>query len=93
MERYTHGIFGSSDVQASVANAEILPSPPAEWNFPYPFYKFKFYNLADCHIIINGGQPIFIPAYTNFFTEDGDKIITSFKIQESGVNFTWVGYC
>jgi hypothetical protein len=85
------GYLGSSSLQISVANAEILPSSPSNWTTPYNFYKFSFKNDQDCHIIINGGNQIFIRANQGFEMNEIDDTITSFKIVESGITFNWIG--
>jgi hypothetical protein len=85
------GYLGSSSLQTSTANAEILPSSPSDWTIPYNFYKFSFKNDQDCHIIINGGNQIFIRANQGFEMDEMDKPITSFKIAESSITYNWVG--
>jgi len=89
------GYYGSSSWQTSVANAEILPSPPVSWTTPYNFHKLSLFNKADCTLIVNGNDsvPIFVPANMGFgiSPDDGDLVIWSLKIIETGIQFTWVG--
>jgi hypothetical protein len=57
--RIGSGVLGSPNIQTSTANQEIVPVPPVEWsNTKYSIYKLNFYNMGDCHMKINGGDPI-----------------------------------
>lgn len=80
--RIGNGFKGSPSLQTSVANAEILPAG-------YSFYKFNFNARTDCTIIING-EEIYVDAGI-FKTNETDAPITSFKIKEDGLFFTWCG--
>ena len=85
------GYLGSSALETSVAGQEILPSPPAIWTNVYKFYKFSFINNSDCTVIINSGSPIFLRAYQGMNVSQNDKEISSFKIVENGIKFSWMG--
>jgi len=77
------GYIGSPNPQTSVANEEIIPSGKT-------VYKFVFHCESQCHISINGGTPIFINS-GSFGMGIEDLWLTSFKIIESGVVFTYFG--
>jgi hypothetical protein len=87
--RIGSGYKGSSALQTSVANQEILPAKPTGWTIPYSFYKFSFKCKEDCTIIVNG-EEIFWEAGV-FEISETDAPITSFKIKQTGIHFTWVG--
>jgi hypothetical protein len=89
--RIGNGYLGSNNLQTSIGNTEILPTPPSDWTEPYNFYKFSFKNDQDCHIIINSGNQIFLRANQGFEMNEIDETITSFKIVESGITFNWIG--
>jgi hypothetical protein len=89
---YMNGYVGSSNLQTSVANQEIISLPPVTWYYKtYLFYKFEFFNDQDCHIIINNTTPIFVRALQGFSSCTPDNGISSFKIVEDGITFNWVG--
>lgn len=90
--RIGNGFLGSSTITTSEANEEIIPSPPVEWSKGYSVYKLNFNNANDCTVSINGGDPILLVANERFKTDSEDAVITSFVIQESGVNYSWVGF-
>jgi hypothetical protein len=85
-----NGYFGSSALETSVANAELIPTKPADWTQGYSVKKLSFMNNSDCTLIINGGDPIFIRGYQGFSTDYNDKYITSLKIGENGVVYNIV---
>lgn len=87
--RIGSGYKGSSSVQVSVANADIIPLMAN--GKPYNFYKFSFNNIgSDCHISINGGDWILLRANQGFNCDIHDLPIYSFKIQESDINFNFI---
>jgi SPX domain protein involved in polyphosphate accumulation len=82
------GYIGSSDIQTSTANQEIIPSTPLQYNL----YKFQFANNTDCHVRINNDEDIlFIRANQWFEMDNNDAPIFSFKIVDAGIQFNWVG--
>jgi hypothetical protein len=93
--RIGNGYIGSSDLQTtSTTNTECIPSPPSNlnWTQGYNIYKFSFMNYdTNCHIIINNGNPIFLKANLGFEMDEDDKPITSFKIVESGITYSFIG--
>jgi hypothetical protein len=93
--RIGNGFIGSSDLQTtSSANTEIIPTPPSNlnWTVGYNVYKLSFMNYSsDCHVIINGGNPIFLKANQGFEMDEDDAPITSFKVVESGTQYSFIG--
>jgi hypothetical protein len=75
---------GSSSLQTSVANAEIIPVGVS-------FYFFQFSNDQDCTIKINDSNPIFIRANQGLVSTFHDRMVYSFKIVESGIKYNWIG--
>jgi hypothetical protein len=88
-----NGYLGSSDLQVSTVNMEVIPDAVAlrGWTQGYALYKFEFSNSSACHVKINGGSPIFLKAGQGFSMDEGDKEITSFVIVESNITFNWAG--
>lgn len=88
------GYKGSDNLQTSIANQEIIPNAPEGWTINYSFYKFQFLNDQNCHIIINGEDPIFIRANQGFAMNniDKDSKITSFQVVENNITFNWFGH-
>lgn len=84
------GYIGSSSIQTSVANQEIIPNSPSTWSTKYSLYKFSLDNYSDCTVTINGGNNIFIPANKGFNIDETDAPIYSFKIVESGILFNFI---
>lgn len=86
------GYKASATLQVSVANAEILPTPPGDWTTQYYFRKLSLYNYSDCTLVINGETEFFVKAGLGFTinANDGDKAIYSLKIKENSINYTWI---
>jgi hypothetical protein len=94
MARLGNGYLGTDSVKVSVANAELLPNPPANFSLgkKYNLYKFAFMNDTDCSVLINGNtNAIFLRAGQGFETNEIDSPIHSFKIVESGISYNWLG--
>ena len=90
--RIGQGILGSPDVQISIAKQEILPSPPANWTYPYYFYKLSFMNIDEpCHISINNGNWIYLDKFMGLNTDHKDMLVHSLRIQEGNIKFYWIG--
>jgi len=84
-------IIGSTQKQTSVANAEIIPSPPQTWvNVTYSFKEFELLNDQDCTLIVDGGNEIFLRANQGFKYFSEHKPIKSVKIKEAGITFNWI---
>lgn len=73
-------IYGSANLQTSVAGEEIIPSGIGIMNF-------QLINNADCHVSLNGGDYIYIPKSLGL----NIPVVNSCKIQENGVQFSWIG--
>lgn len=78
------GFAGSSDVQTSTANVQILPEKTV-------FRRLNFNNTQACHVKINGSDPIVVPANLGLKFDYNDPPIKTFEIVESGISFTWNG--
>lgn len=85
------GYIGSPKLEKSTSNQEVIPSPPPTWTMKYSFYKFSFSNDQECHVSINGGNPIYLRAGQGFQMDAHDSPITSFKISESGITYNFLG--
>ena len=82
--------LGTSKIEISVANKEIIPDSPSHWTMGHRLYKFSIMNYADCTLIINGTE-LFLKANQGFSSDKNDASITSVKIKESGIEFNWIG--
>lgn len=78
------GMKGSSELQTSVAEQEILPSGTN-------FLSINFLNDAACTVSLNGGDYVYFKANQGFKTSMEDFIIHSMKIKENGITFVWSG--
>lgn len=76
--------LGTSDLATSVANQEIVATPSG-WTMPYQFRHFAFQNDAECHVIINNGDAIYLRAQQGLTFDFVN--IESFKIVESGITY------
>lgn len=85
-----NGYLGSSTIQTSVANKEIVPIAQAGWTQGYKLRKFSFNNEQDCRIVINGNVTLFLKAEQGFEMGQDDLPITSFKIVESAIKYNWI---
>lgn len=82
--------MGSSKIETSVGNREILPKSPAHWTMVHRFYKLSIMNYSDCTLIVNDTE-LFLKANQGFNSDKNDASITSLKIKESGVEYNWIG--
>ena len=55
----------------------------------YSFKKFSFENEQECHLKINGSEPIFLKEGYGFDVGYDDPPIRSLVIVESGVEYQW----
>ncbi len=76
--------IGSSVLQTSTANEEIIPDKTI-------LYKFSFMNDQDCTVKINKGSPIFLRSGQGFSMNEIDAFISSFVIVEPNITFNWIG--
>jgi hypothetical protein len=81
------GYFGADDKLTTVgANNEIIqPNKPAGWTADFVATKLSFKPYIDCHIKINGGDPIFWEANTVLNIDYADKEISTLTIVEAGI--------
>lgn len=81
-------LHGASNKLTSTANQDIAVYKRTGMTNPEIFKKFEFFNYKDCHVKVNGGESVFLPA--NFGIELNFDV-TSFVIVETGIEFIWVG--
>lgn len=86
------GYIGSSSLQTSTANQEIIPAPTnSNWTHGYNLYKFEYANDQSCTVKINNDEEIFLRAGQGFKMDHMDSPIWSFVVKEAGVTFNFVG--
>lgn len=87
-----NGYLGSSKLETSSANQEIVPQPPSHlnWTSGYKLYKFSFSNRQATQVIINNATTIYLEAGQGFEMETGDASIYSFIIVEPDITFNWI---
>lgn len=87
------GYIGTSKIEVSGVNHEVIPSAPESWSTSYKCYKFSFINQSPCTVIINGDAEIFLDENQGFEMSFPDKRIESFIIVEEGVSYQFIaGY-
>jgi len=83
------GYLSSASLQTSVANAEIIPAVPVSWTLPtYVIRKMNIMNYSACTLIVNG-QELFLTANLGFQIDTTDVPVTSLKIKESSITYTY----
>lgn len=87
-----NGYLASEELKVSVANEEVIPSPPAElrWTRGYMCGKFEWMNDQDATVIINGKVRAFIRAGQGFAIGVGSQPIYSFVIENAGVTYNYL---
>ena len=86
-----NGYLGTSSIQTSKTNQELIPNAPENWTIGYKLVKFSFSNEQDCTVIINKGVTLFLKAGQGFEVGHDDAPITSFVIKEASITFNWIG--
>lgn len=81
--------FGSSSIQTSVANQELVPTKPEDHTVSYHFKKLSFDNTQECNVLVNE-KNIYLKAGQGFESGYDDPLIYSFKIVQSGIEFNWI---
>ncbi|MGM0807506.1 MAG: hypothetical protein ACQET8_22635 [Bacillota bacterium] len=89
--RQGNGYLGSSGIQTSTANKEVVTLPKSANGSTLPFYKLSFLNLQSCKVKINGGNPIYLEQDQGFEMNESDAPIYSFVIVEAGIQYQWIG--
>lgn len=89
--RLGSGYIGSTEVQVSTANQEVVPPKEEGWTHGYNFYKFAFYNDQDCSVKINNKNTIFLRATQGFSMDQVDSPIFSFVIIEPNISYNFIG--
>lgn len=88
-----NGYLGSSTLETSTANQELIPEKQIEWTYGYKIRKLSFINKQSTQIIINSETTLFLDANQGFEMDENDEPITSFIVVEAGINFQWIaGY-
>jgi hypothetical protein len=84
------GYCGSGANAVSSANQELVVNP-TNWT-KFSFYKFDFMNASPCNVKINGSAPIYLLANQGFECDatQGDALIASFVIVDSGISYNFV---
>lgn len=82
---------GSSALQTSTENQQILPLPPSNWTIKLSYYKFSFMNDDACTVKINDGDPLYLRARQGFNSDARDAAIWSFVVIEPDITFNWIG--
>ena len=77
---YGTKVLGSTALQTSTADLEILPANTALINF-------ELMNDQLCTIAVNGGTPIYLRALQGIHID----VANSIKIHEAGITFNWIG--
>lgn len=84
--------LGSTDLQTSSANQEIIPQEvPEGWTIKYKLKAFSFHNVQAAKVKINGSDPIYLGAGKGFNSNINSPEIYSFVIITEGIDFHWVG--
>lgn len=83
------GFLGTSKLEVSTANQELIPNAPSNWTMGYSAYNFIFMNSEECTVKINNTTRIFLRARQGFGTGDSDPLITSFIIETAGVSYNF----
>lgn len=78
--RYDGTVVGSSSLQTSVAEEEIIPTNARIINF-------ELLNDQICTISINGQTPVYIRANQGISIPS----VSSCKIMENNITFNWIG--
>lgn len=79
-----NGYIGSSTLQTSTAEMELIPKNTT-------LYRLTFMNDQSCQISINDSDWLFIRGGQGFSTVPADDNIYSFKIKQAGITFNWIG--
>lgn len=85
------GYLGTEEIETSTLNQDIIPLPPNNWTIGYKIRRFEFINKQSCHVLINGKYRLFLDADQGFICTEKDEPITSFVIEEAGINYQFIG--
>jgi hypothetical protein len=91
MARLGSGFIGSNTLKTSVANEQLIPTPPNNYyKKQYACYRFSFLNDQDCVVVANGTE-LFLRAGQGFETDENDVEIYSFIIKPAGITYNFIG--
>ena len=77
--------------ETSKVMQDIVPARPANWNKPYRFRKFSFYNETPCTVIINRDSTLFLGAQRGFELDLDEMLVESIVIVEQGTIYEFIG--
>jgi hypothetical protein len=88
---------GSSSIQTSTENLELVETPVDWVNANMKYKQFFFCGESDCTVKINGSDPIFLKGYQPWKvlvdSYNNLDLISSFIIVEADIPFSWyAGY-
>ena len=82
---YGTKVLGSTVIQTSVADQEIIPTSATPDKIV--LVNFELMNDQLCTIAVNGGTPIYLRALQGIHVD----VANSIKIHEAGITFNWIG--
>lgn len=89
-----NGYLASDALKTSTSNQELVPLKPLNWSFGYKIRKLSFDNAEqECRVIVVADgktTTAFLKAGQGFEMGYDDPPITSFKIVESNIKYTWI---
>ncbi len=86
-----NGYLGSKMPEISKEMQEIIPRSPEGWTEPYVLTSMQVLNNQDCTFIINEETSVFSYAGYGLYIGSDCPPVTSLKIKESGIDYTWMG--
>ena len=89
-QRLGYGYLGTSRVETSSANQEIIPASPSDWTVKYQIHKFSFINYDETNVIINGTTNILLGVNEGFEMSYQDAPIYSFVIVNPNVRYKFI---
>lgn len=89
-QHFGFGYLGTSEIETSVSNQEIVPTSPSDWTVKYDIHKLSFMNYDETNIIINGTTNILLSANEGFEMSYQDAPIHSFVIVNPNVKYKFI---
>lgn len=86
-----NGYLGSEIPETSKSMQEVIPKSPEGWTEPYRLKSMQVLNSQDCTFVINEEASVFSYAGDGLYIGSDCPPITSLKIKESGIDYTWMG--
>lgn len=86
-------LFHTSGTQTSTANQELIqPNKPEGYNGAFIPNYFNFYNVEDCHVLLNS-NPTEMEIPAGGFEFGSVYQLQTLKIVEAGIHFNFSGAC